>query len=427
MREDEALHRLLNIQLEGAIAYGGSAVVKRGKSADGSECAVKIIHAASAKRQQEAAKEGRIHQQLTHQHIVKLKAIQVELPHVYLVMEYAERNELFSYIEPGSGISEELCHLYLQQLHSALQYIHSRGVCHRDIKPENILLDRNYNLLLTDFGCATVCRDAHGRKVLTTFCGSPNYMAPEVHYGEYDGELVDVWSFGMVAVVMLTGAVPWGQALVGDAAFEKYKLTTVRDFSPFNLLAKDKLAFVESVLQVDPKKRLKLSRIRECAWFGRRNIFAGPDGLVRSPEAVARHLLPTVPAAFSQPDACVSPLGKEYSSQPVFMSYDGLPMPTRVYMHCNAARAIEHLQQVLSELLIQHKTQQNVVSFNTVDGNKNALTGEIIIRTIGQESALIFQRTRGNCIEFKRMFNIARDRLLERAEHRQENVYSDRR
>ncbi|KAI5192551.1 serine/threonine-protein kinase CHEK1 [Nematocida sp. AWRm77] len=422
MKESRTEHSLPNIALDGVIAHGGSAVVKRGRTADGAECAVKIIHISSQKRLQEVSKEAKIHKLLVHKHIVKLKDIQVSAPYFYLVMEYAERNELFSYIDPGSGMAEDLCHLYLQQLHSALQYMHSRGICHRDIKPENILLDRNYNLLLTDFGCATVYRDAHERKVLSTFCGSPNYIAPEVYNKEYDGELADVWSFGMVAVVIMSGVVPWKQSTVGDPMFEKYKLTTVRDFSPFNLLSKDKLVFVESILQVDPQKRHGLSKIKENAWFRKKNMYTGPDGLIRNPEIVGRLLLPAAQTAFSQPDACISPVGKELSSQPVFMSYDSMPMSTRVYLQNGPKRSIERLCAVFEELLIQHKAYKNTLSFNTVDGSKNTLSGEVIVRSIGCESALIFQRTRGNCIEFKRMFNIVKERLHEAPENIPRNM-----
>ncbi|OAG29977.1 serine/threonine-protein kinase Chk1 [Nematocida displodere] len=409
-------HGVPNLVLENVVAYGGSGVVRKARSSSGSEYAVKIILADDPARHQAAKKESAIHKALAHRHIVKLHSVYVNRPYVYLVMDYAVGHELFHYIEPGSGMAEDVCHLYLKQLHSALRYIHSQGLCHRDIKPENILLDENYNLLLADFGCSTIYRDAYGRRPLTKHCGSPNYMAPDVFLESYDGEQVDVWSFGMVALVMLTGVIPWAEPCAGDASFEKYKLKKTRDFTPFNLLAQSRQVFIESMLCIDASKRIRLSEIGLNPWMASKSLYSGPDGLVRQPEMIAAKLAPAVDPAFSQPDFCISPAGKEYSSQPVFMSYDKSPIATRLYTHMDTKVSLGMLARSFDEVLIQHKVSGTAMSFSTVDGNKNPIGGEVFCKSIGKESMLVFQRTRGNCLEFKRMFNAVKEKFMEHSE-----------
>ena len=278
----ERRHIVPNIEIGAVIAYGGSSVVRKGRRQDGTECAVKIMEVTTAEEYNEAKREGAIHRLLQHKHIVKMKEMHAVKPFVYIAFDNAENRELFSYIEPGSGIAQELCHMYAQQLHSALQYIHARGICHRDIKPENILLDRRYNLVLTDFGSATIYKDAQGKRALKKKCGSTSYMAPEVHYQEYDGEKADVWSYSVVVLAMMTGVVPWNEARNEDRNYDKYRITTVRDFSPFNLLTRDKLALIEKMLHVDAHKRATIEEIAHHEWMKKKSMYTGPDGLVRS-------------------------------------------------------------------------------------------------------------------------------------------------
>lgn len=405
-----------NIQIGEIIAHGATSTVRKGKSASGAEYAIKIIFANTLARRQEAKKEAAIHKALVHQHIVKLQNIHQTQTHIYLIMDCAVKNELFMYIDPGSGLPEDICHLYLKQLFSALKYVHSRGICHRDIKPENILLDKNYNLLLADFGCSTVYRDANGRRPLTKHCGSSNYMAVDIYYGEYDGELVDVWSFGVVALVILTGIVPWEKPCPDDAEFERFRLSTLRDYSPFNLLGKDKLEMIERCLCIKPENRIRFGGLNDNVWLSSSNIYMGPDGLVRSPEIVAAKLVPGEAAAFSQPDVCISPVGRISNSQPVFLSYDTFPIATRIYSCALPSISMQVLCKSLADVLIPYKATDNVVSFSTVDGSKNIISGEIYLRRNGAETLIIFQRTRGNCLEYKKMFNAIKDRFMANAD-----------
>lgn len=128
--------------------------------------------------------EIRTMKSLNHPNILKLinysegtlaiKPDKSTLDVIYIALEYAEHGELFDFIAETGKFSEEEGRYYFQQLIKALNYLHNLGYAHRDVKPENILLDRNFNLKLADFGFATKERSSTSRK------GTFGYMSPQV-------------------------------------------------------------------------------------------------------------------------------------------------------------------------------------------------------------------------------------------------------
>lgn len=412
-RKEERRSHIPGLAFGEVIAHGATSVVRKARcAATGRDFAIKILSLDRSGIDAHVRKEAKIHSRLLHKNIVVLRNAIYEREISFLVMDYAHGGELFGYIEPGIGIFEKAFHLYLTQLHSALTYIHSKGICHRDIKPENLLLDRKMNLLLSDFGCATVYRIGTARRILDKYNGSPNYMAPEIAAGKYDGEHVDVWSFGMVALVMLTGTVPWASPFMGDTKFEMYVHTKYKDYPPFSSLCKEKKLFVESLLSVNPAKRPSVKEVGATAWMARENVLLGKDGMVKNPDVVREALMRPQAPSFSQPGECTSPPGWEYCSQPSFLTYDKVMIATRIYHSASIENTLLLLQKVLDEFLIQHKVSGHAASFNTVDGQKNPLSGEIFCRHVEEQSCLVFKRTRGDCIEFKRMFNTIKERFV---------------
>ena len=85
--------------------------------------------------------------------------------------------------------------------------MHSQGIAHRDLKLENLLLDANHNLKVADFGLSNTMTDGQS---LETFCGSPDYVAPEILKSEaYDGTKIDSWSAGVILYTVLFGRLPF--------------------------------------------------------------------------------------------------------------------------------------------------------------------------------------------------------------------------
>lgn len=101
----------------------------------------------------------------------------LDMVNSYLIMEYVEGGELFDYlVKRGKLHADEALH-YFQQIISGVDYCHRFNICHRDLKPENLLLDKEKNIKIADFGMAALER---GGQLLETSCGSPHYASPEI-------------------------------------------------------------------------------------------------------------------------------------------------------------------------------------------------------------------------------------------------------
>ncbi len=144
---------------------------------------------------------------LRHPYLIHLHEIYEDQKQIYFVIEDVENGELFDLIVKNRKLPEnEACRIYFQ-LAEALEYIHLIKIVHRDLKPENVLLDKNFNIKLIDFGLSNIYTSNEN---LQTACGSPCYAAPEMILGEkYSAYKVDIWSSGVVLYTMLTGHLPF--------------------------------------------------------------------------------------------------------------------------------------------------------------------------------------------------------------------------
>ncbi|KAJ4297605.1 serine/threonine-protein kinase gin4 [Kalmusia sp. IMI 367209] len=197
---------------------------------------------------------------LDHPYIVRLYDIWENRNELYLIMEYIEGGELFSYIGENGGIPElQVVHIF-RQIIAALWYCHRLNIFHRDLKPENILLDReNMTIKLVDFGMAAL--QPHGKK-LTTPCGSPHYAAPEVIKTQsYDGGKADVWSCGVILFVLLTGTPPFNYDGDPDNLKPLFKAITRADYIMPEELSPEAQDLIRAILVPDPKRRISIQKI----------------------------------------------------------------------------------------------------------------------------------------------------------------------
>ncbi len=100
----------------------------------------------------------------------------------YIVMELVEGGELFSYVKQRL-FREKTCRYYFKQMLRAIHYSHSKGIAHRDLKLENILLDKNFNVKITDFGFSARVKGRDGSGIIHTCLGTKAFMAPEIIKG----------------------------------------------------------------------------------------------------------------------------------------------------------------------------------------------------------------------------------------------------
>lgn len=158
-------------------------------------------------------REISVMKQLSHPNIIALyEAIETN-SRIFLVLDMADGGDLLDYIKTNGAVCEPEARKFFRQLIDAAEYLHNLGVVHRDLKCENILLDRNKNILLSDFGFARsqpIEYDTGKRTLSMTFCGSYAYAPPEILRGiAYDGTRSDVWSLGVVLFTMLCAKLPY--------------------------------------------------------------------------------------------------------------------------------------------------------------------------------------------------------------------------
>lgn len=144
---------------------------------------------------------------LKHPNIVHLYDILYADKVVYLIMDVVRGGELFDYVLQKQRLAEEEAQKYFAEMVSAVDYMHRSGVVHRDLKLENVMLDERGHVKIIDFGLGNFF-DA--KKPLSTFCGTPDYCAPELFFGKtYVGPEVDIWALGVILYIMVAGYVPF--------------------------------------------------------------------------------------------------------------------------------------------------------------------------------------------------------------------------
>ena len=127
---------------------------------------------------------------------------------LYLVTDYYAGGSLFYHLRKSRGFAEPRARMYSAELLLALAHLHEHGIIYRDLKLENVLMDHHGHIALTDFGLAKdqVTSYVSGAK---SFCGTPEYLAPEIIHRKGHGKAVDWWSLGMLIYELLTGLPPW--------------------------------------------------------------------------------------------------------------------------------------------------------------------------------------------------------------------------
>nr|QGW49060.1 CBL-interacting protein kinase 1 [Vitis yeshanensis] len=200
---------------------------------------------------------------IRHPNVVELYEVMASKTKIYFVMEYAKGGELFNKVAKGK-LKEDVARKYFQQLISAVDFCHSRGVYHRDLKPENLLLDENGNLKVSDFGLSALAESKHQDGLLHTTCGTPAYVAPEViNRKGYDGAKADIWSCGVVLFVLLAGYLPFHDSNL----MELYRKIGKAEYRFPNWFPSEVRRLLSKILDPNPKTRISITKIMENSWF----------------------------------------------------------------------------------------------------------------------------------------------------------------
>ncbi len=203
--------------------------------------------------------EINIHSKLYHQNIIKLYSVYEDDETINIILEYAKGGNLYQLIkDEKNGFSESQAFDYFIQVINAVYYLHSNNIIHRDIKPENILIGDDNKLKLCDFGWA---------KELTlenrsTFCGTMEYMAPEIVGSENYDYSVDIWSLGILLYEMLFGHSPFNGKDTNNIILniKSHELNYDDANKKISNSCKD---LIQKLLNMNPQKRLKIKDILE--------------------------------------------------------------------------------------------------------------------------------------------------------------------
>ncbi|XWS08348.1 hypothetical protein CRYUN_Cryun41cG0072000 [Craigia yunnanensis] len=198
-----------------------------------------------------------------HPNILELYEVMASKSKIYFVLEYAKGGELFNKISKGK-LREDMARKYFQQLISAVDFCHIRGVYHRDLKPENLLLDENGNLKVSDFGLSALAESKHQDGLLHTTCGTPAYVAPEViNRKGYDGVKADIWSCGVILYVLLAGYLPFQDSNI----IAMYRKISKADCKFPNWFSPEVSKLLSRILNPNPKARISIAKIMANPWF----------------------------------------------------------------------------------------------------------------------------------------------------------------
>ncbi|XP_069461622.1 cGMP-dependent protein kinase 2-like isoform X2 [Ambystoma mexicanum] len=197
----------------GAGGYGRVELVTCGTWRPGTFLALKKIskeHVIRTRQQEHVRTERRVLQRSRSPFIVRLFQTFKDSRYVYLALEFCEGGELWTKLREVKRFHEEATVFCCACVVEALDYLHANGVIYRDLKPENLMMDQHGYVKLVDFGFVKELRK--GEKTYT-FCGTPEYLAPEILHNEGHDFAVDFWMLGILAFEMMVGRPRPGQRL----------------------------------------------------------------------------------------------------------------------------------------------------------------------------------------------------------------------
>lgn len=184
--------------------------------------------------------------------------------YLYMLMEPCLGGELWTLLRNSRRFTDQTAAFYVACVILALDYLHTRGVIYRDLKPENLLLDSSGYVKLTDFGFA---KQLVGEERAWTFCGTPEYVSPEIITNKSHDQRADVWSLGILVFELLTGAPPFTnrKAVPGQVYQDILKGLRAVPFPPF--ITGNASEVIRSCCRLAPGQRPPLLTLKRFLWF----------------------------------------------------------------------------------------------------------------------------------------------------------------
>ena len=208
--------------------------------------------------------EIRVLKSVNHPNIIKLIDIVVSKEYTHLVLEYCEGINLYELMHNrnGRGLSENVARRIFIQLLDAVNYLHSCNIYHRDLKLDNVMIDRNGKITLIDFGFAITVND---NSKLTSFCGTPNYMAPEIYQMiMHQGAPLDIWALAVILYKLTVGEFPFTKSPTDQTP--KTSIIEVNYRMPSGV-STDLAEIFRRVFVKEPEGRISMSGLWQLSWL----------------------------------------------------------------------------------------------------------------------------------------------------------------
>jgi len=216
--------------------------------------------------------------QIRHENVMKLYAYNLNAKYpdksgksiatILLVLEYCPGGELFDILYYTDKLDEKTARTYFRMMIDGIEACHQKGIAHRDIKPQNLLLDRDYQLKLTDFGLSKIREDNVGMS--TTYVGTRGYQAPELLAGKKYYNSCDLFSAGVVLFILLTGYPPFDQGDKRDKWYRPlYKNNPEKFWHQHDGcdVKKEAQSLIEGLLCYKANKRMTIEEVKEHPWY----------------------------------------------------------------------------------------------------------------------------------------------------------------
>ena len=217
---------------------------------------------------------------LNHQNITKILETFEDKQFYFIIMEYINGGNLFSYVKKRRKLSEKVAKFIFRQIMLGIKHIHSKLIVYRDIKLENILIDMNNKIQICDFGIGIILSSEN--EILHHYCGTPMYIAPEIilNYKKegYKGFPVDIWSAGIALYIMVSGNLPFNlDEYTQDLCINNQENSAKNQKLKDEILHKEP-KYIENIsnelrdllkglLNKDPNKRFNCEQILNHPWL----------------------------------------------------------------------------------------------------------------------------------------------------------------
>ncbi|XP_029989510.1 calcium/calmodulin-dependent protein kinase type 1D-like [Sphaeramia orbicularis] len=210
--------------------------------------------------------EVNVLRRIKHENVVGLEDFYETRTHYYLVMQLVSGGELFDRILSKGVYTEKDARTVIKQVLEAVAYLHENSIVHRDLKPENLLyynMDENAKIMISDFGLSKTLETG----VMSTACGTPGYVAPEVLAQKPYSKTVDCWSIGVITYILLSGYPPFFEENE-TRLFSKIMRAEYAFHSPFwDEISESAKDFIRNMMEKNPTKRFSTEEALRHPWI----------------------------------------------------------------------------------------------------------------------------------------------------------------